>query len=295
MADALFPRVRQRVLGILYGNPDRSFFAREIMALAQSGAGAVQRELADLAAAGLLKVSTQGNQKHYQANEAAPVYAELRGLVLKTFGLTDVLRNALAPVAARIEAAFVFGSVAKGEDTAASDIDVMIAGDGAKAALEAAARVPGVTRVIHVPGAQFDQPTAEGIAAQVLALVNANHYTHVLAAATGFGAALVLGALVFAAAFLGATFFAAGFAAFFWTGLAFAATVLVFTGAAAGAATAGATGAATGLAAVSSVAASKAFSALSILVAIGTTPLCCSAQYRSGSAISREKLCGAQK
>lgn len=126
MADALFPRVRQRVLGILYGNPDRSFFGREIMALAQSGAGAVQRELTDLAASGLLKVRTQGNQKHYQANEAAPVYAELRGLVLKTFGLADVLREALAPLASRIDAAFVFGSVAKGEDTAASDVDVMI-------------------------------------------------------------------------------------------------------------------------------------------------------------------------
>jgi predicted nucleotidyltransferase len=129
MADALFPRVRQRVLGILYGNPDRSFFAREIMALAQSGAGAVQRELADLAASGLLKVTTQGNQKHYQANASAPVYAELRGLVLKTFGLADVLRDALAPLASKIDAAFVFGSVAKGEDTAGSDIDVMIVSD----------------------------------------------------------------------------------------------------------------------------------------------------------------------
>lgn len=129
MADALFPRVRQRVLGILYGNPGRSFFAREIMALAQSGAGAVQRELADLAAAGLLKVTAQGNQKHYQANEAAPVYDELRGLVLKTFGLADVLRDALAPLGRRIDAAFVFGSVAKGEDTANSDIDVLIVSD----------------------------------------------------------------------------------------------------------------------------------------------------------------------
>ena len=126
MADALFPRVRQRVLAILFGNPGRSFFAREIMALAQSGAGAVQRELADLAAAGLLEVTTQGKQKHYQANAAAPVYAELRGLVLKTFGLADVLRDALAPLASKIDAAFVFGSVAKGEDTAGSDIDVMI-------------------------------------------------------------------------------------------------------------------------------------------------------------------------
>ncbi|WP_240980078.1 nucleotidyltransferase domain-containing protein [Ramlibacter agri] len=126
MADALFPRVRQRVLGILFGNPNRSFFASEVMALAQSGRGAVQRELADLTAAGLLKVTSIGNQKHYQANEAAPVYGELRRLVLKTFGLADVLREALAPLAARIDAAFVFGSVAKQVDTAESDIDVMV-------------------------------------------------------------------------------------------------------------------------------------------------------------------------
>src|SRR5690606_19666233 len=102
------------------------------------------------------------------------------------------------------------------------------------------------------------------------------------------------------AAFLGATFLTAGFAAFFWTGLAFAFTVGVlgtsaFAGAgAASAVTAGATGVA-GLAAVSSVAASKAFSALSILVAIETTPLCCSAQYRRESSISRDFLCAAQK
>lgn len=129
MADALFPRVRQRVLGILYGNPGRSFFTSEIMALAQSGRGAVQRELEDLASAGLLKVSAQGNQKHYQANEASPVFGELRNLVLKTFGLADVVRDALAPLADRIDAAFVFGSVARQEDTASSDIDVMVVSD----------------------------------------------------------------------------------------------------------------------------------------------------------------------
>lgn len=126
MADALFPRVRQRVLALLFGNPDRSFFASEVIALAQSGSGAVQRELADLAAAGLLKVTSQGNQKHYQANEDAPVFPELRSLVLKTFGLADVLRAALQPLAPRIELAFVFGSIAKQQDTAASDVDVMI-------------------------------------------------------------------------------------------------------------------------------------------------------------------------
>jgi predicted nucleotidyltransferase len=129
LPDALFPRVRQRVLALLYGNPDRSFFANEIIALAQSGTGAVQRELADLTAAGLLTVSAQGNQKHYRANTAAPVYPELRGLVLKTFGMADVLRSALQPLAQKIDAAFVFGSVARQEDTASSDIDVMIVTD----------------------------------------------------------------------------------------------------------------------------------------------------------------------
>jgi predicted nucleotidyltransferase len=129
MADALFPRVRQRVLAILYGNPDRSFFASELMALAQSGRGAVQRELTDLTAAGLLTATTQGNQRHYQANRAAPVFGELRSLVLKTFGLADVLRDSLSPLTGKIEAAFVFGSVAKQQDTASSDIDVMIISD----------------------------------------------------------------------------------------------------------------------------------------------------------------------
>lgn len=126
MADALFPRVRQRVLALLYGNPDRSFFSNEVVALAQSGTGAVQRELAALSQSGLLTVTTQGNQKHYQANQAAPVFAELRGLVLKTSGVVDVLRSALAPLSSRIETAFVYGSVAKQQDTAQSDVDVLI-------------------------------------------------------------------------------------------------------------------------------------------------------------------------
>jgi len=126
LADALFPKVRQRVLAVLFGRPDQSFYANEVIALAQSGTGAVQRELAALAQAGLLTVSKQGNQKHFQANAAAPVFAELRGLILKTMGLADVLRTALAPLAPQIEAAFVYGSVAKQQDTTSSDIDVLI-------------------------------------------------------------------------------------------------------------------------------------------------------------------------
>lgn len=129
LADALFPKVRQRVLGILLGTPDRSFYTNEVIGLAQSGAGAVQRELAHLAAAGVVTVRRQGNQKHFQANTASPVFAELRGLVLKTVGLADVLRVALAPLAPQIEQAFVFGSIAKRQDTAQSDVDLLVVSD----------------------------------------------------------------------------------------------------------------------------------------------------------------------
>jgi predicted nucleotidyltransferase len=129
LADALFAKVQQRVLGVLFGNPSRSFYANEVIGLARSGTGAVQRELARLEAAGLVTASRIGKQKHYQANQASPVFQELRALVLKTSGLVDVLREALAPATGLIRAAFVYGSVAKGEDTSASDIDLMVIGD----------------------------------------------------------------------------------------------------------------------------------------------------------------------
>jgi predicted nucleotidyltransferase len=129
LADALFARVQQRVLGVLFGNPRRSFYANEVIGLARSGTGAVQRELARLEASGLVTVTRVGKQKHYQANARSPVFEELRGLVLKTSGLADVLRGALAPVAEGIRAAFVYGSIAKGEDSAASDIDLVVVSD----------------------------------------------------------------------------------------------------------------------------------------------------------------------
>lgn len=129
LADALFAKVQQRVLGVLYGNPRRSFYANEVIALARSGTGAVQRELRRLEASGLVSVTRIGKQKHYQANAGSPVFEELRALVLKTVGLADVLRAALAPVSQGIRAAFVYGSIAKGQDTAASDIDLMVVSD----------------------------------------------------------------------------------------------------------------------------------------------------------------------
>ncbi len=126
LADALFAKVQQRVLGVLFGNPHRSFYANEVIALARSGTGAVQRELMRLEASGLVTAHRVGKQKHYQANAASPVFTELRALILKTVGLMDVLRAALAPVSKSIRAAFVYGSIAKGEDTATSDIDLML-------------------------------------------------------------------------------------------------------------------------------------------------------------------------
>jgi predicted nucleotidyltransferase len=130
VADALFAKVQQRVLGVLFGNPGRSFYANELIALAHSGTGAVQRELARLETAGLVTAVRVGKQKHYQANPVSPVFQELRALVLKTSGLADVLREALASASDHIRAAFVYGSIAKGEDTAASDIDLMVVSEG---------------------------------------------------------------------------------------------------------------------------------------------------------------------
>jgi predicted nucleotidyltransferase len=129
LADALFSRVQQRVLGILFGQPDRSFLSNEVIQLANSGTGAVHRELKRLDASGLVTVRTVGRQKHYQANKESPVFEELHGLVVKTIGLVEPLRQALAPMADRIQAAFVYGSQAKGTDTVASDVDVMIVSD----------------------------------------------------------------------------------------------------------------------------------------------------------------------
>jgi hypothetical protein len=85
------------VLGLLYGNPARSFYSNEIVRLSGVGIGTVHRELARLHASGLVTAGLIGNQKHYQANREAPVFDELRGLAVKTFGVADVLRSALAP------------------------------------------------------------------------------------------------------------------------------------------------------------------------------------------------------
>ncbi len=129
LSNALFSKVRQCVLALLYGQPDRSFHTNEVIRLTDSGTGAVQRELEKLTIVGLLTVQSIGNQKHYAANRTSPLFTELRSIVLKTFGLADVLREALAPIASQIHIAFIYGSIAKQEDTATSDVDLMLVCD----------------------------------------------------------------------------------------------------------------------------------------------------------------------
>ena len=129
LADALFTKTQQRVLRVLFGQPDRSFYASELIRDAGTGSGAAQRELARLEESGLIVARRIGNQKHYQANAASPLFSELRNIVLKTVGLAEPLRDALRPVSPSIRAAFVYGSVAKASDQAASDIDLMVVSD----------------------------------------------------------------------------------------------------------------------------------------------------------------------
>lgn len=129
LADALFSGTQQRLLGLLFGQPDRSFYATELIQLAGVGSGTVQRELVRLAQSGLVTVKPVGNQKHYQANPASPIYEELCGVVRKTVGLAEPLRAALTPFISQIKVAFVYGSIAKKEDTASSDIDLMVVSD----------------------------------------------------------------------------------------------------------------------------------------------------------------------
>jgi predicted nucleotidyltransferase len=129
IADALFSKTQQRVLALLYGHVERSYYLKEIINWVNAGRGSVQRELEKMTAAGLLTKRTIGNQHHYQANPDCPVYKELLGIVKKTFGVADVIRKALVPFQDNIDWAFIYGSVAKGEESAKSDVDLLVISD----------------------------------------------------------------------------------------------------------------------------------------------------------------------
>lgn len=129
LADALFTSTQQKVLALLFGQPDRSFFVTQIMALANSGRGAVQRELSRLEESGIVTVEKIGTQKHYRANRNSPLFDELCSIIRKTVGLEELLRTAVISLPGKVVLAIIYGSVAKGTDTSASDIDLLIVSD----------------------------------------------------------------------------------------------------------------------------------------------------------------------
>lgn len=160
-------KTQQRILGALFGQPERSFYAAELIRDAGTGSGAAQRELAKLEESGLVVTRRIGNQKHYQANAASPLFADLRNIVLKTVGLADPVRKALKPLSSAIRAAFVYGSVAKASDHSGSDIDLMVISDSLTygevfGALERAAKVVGrpLTPTLYTV-AEFSKRTRE--------------------------------------------------------------------------------------------------------------------------------------
>jgi len=126
LASALFSQVQLRVLTLFIGQPDRTYQISDVIQLARSGRGAVQRELEKLTAAGILTLSISGKRKSYQANRTSPIFNELYRLIMKTVGMVEPIRNALEPFRQNIELAFVHGSVARGKDTAKSDIDLVV-------------------------------------------------------------------------------------------------------------------------------------------------------------------------
>lgn len=130
LADALFTSTQQRVLAPLFGQPGKSFFVTQIMRLANSGRGAVQRELERLRVGGLVNVKMVGTQKHYQANPESPLFDELCSIVRKTVGLKEPLLDAIASLPMAVQFAAVYGSVAKGTETSSSDVDLMVVSDG---------------------------------------------------------------------------------------------------------------------------------------------------------------------
>ena len=149
LADFLFGRTRGAVLALLYGRADQSFYTRQIAREVDVSVGTVQRELENLSKVGLIVRNSVGNQVFYQANREAPIFREMRALVNKTVGVVSVLRSALQVLSKRIVVAFVYGSVAREEETAQSDIDLMVVGDATLD--EVLSRIAAVEKVIGRP------------------------------------------------------------------------------------------------------------------------------------------------
>jgi len=170
LADLLFGRTRGAIMALLYGHADQSFYTRQIAREVEASVGAVQRELENLSKVGLIIRSSMGSQVFYQANRDAPIFREMQTLVNKTVGIFSVLRSALHPLANRVSVAFVYGSLAREEETAKSDVDLMVVG---KATLnEILSRLSTVEKSIGRP----INPTVYSVAEFKSKLANGNHF-----------------------------------------------------------------------------------------------------------------------
>jgi predicted nucleotidyltransferase len=127
--ETLFPKTRRKLLSLLFLHPDEQFYFREILRRTGIRQGVVQRELTTMVKAGILHFDRRGYQTYYYVNKSHPIYAELKGIVLKTFGIADVLRSAILPLRKDITFAVIYGSIATGEETSRSDIDLLLIGD----------------------------------------------------------------------------------------------------------------------------------------------------------------------
>jgi len=128
LSETLFGEYRRRALGLLLLRPDESFHVREIARLTNTAPGTLHKELARLAKVGILERKARGNQLLYRADRSCPIYAELSGIFRKTSGLADIIIQALIPHSGQIEVAFVYGSVARGQEVSASDVDIILIG-----------------------------------------------------------------------------------------------------------------------------------------------------------------------
>ena len=129
LSNALFTVTQQKVLSLLFTQPDKSFYVKEILRLTGMGVATIKRELDRMRDAGILRMTKIGNQHHYQANPDCPIYLELSGLIKKTSGIVGSINTALSDMSDQIDWAFIYGSVASDKETADSDIDLMIIGD----------------------------------------------------------------------------------------------------------------------------------------------------------------------
>ncbi|RKX25933.1 MAG: hypothetical protein DRP45_04755 [Candidatus Zixiibacteriota bacterium] len=151
MAAVLFPGTKRKILALFFLNPDQEYYFSEVVRLTGTRQGVIQRELKNLADAGILNAEKRGRQKFFAVNRKHPIFRDLRNIIFKTFGVIDQIREALEPLAEKTKVAFVYGSFAKGKEIAGSDIDLFVIG---KASLDEI--VSALTKVENAIGREIN-------------------------------------------------------------------------------------------------------------------------------------------